>query len=65
MDNISAGYSFDEFITEKLRARFSLTVQNAFIITDYEGTDPEVDGGIDNNIYPRPRIYSIGLSLNF
>jgi TonB-dependent starch-binding outer membrane protein SusC len=65
MDNISAGYTFDEFFTDKLRARFSLTVQNAFIVTDYEGTDPEVDGGIDNNIYPRSRSFLVGVNLTF
>ncbi len=69
MDNISLGYSFQE-IFKKLNARISLTVQNAFIITDYSGIDPEVGGtgdqlGIDNNIYPRPRTYLLGLNLDF
>ncbi|HEY3401743.1 MAG TPA: TonB-dependent receptor [Ohtaekwangia sp.] len=65
MDNISAGYNFDQVLTEKLKARVSLTVQNAFTVTDYSGLDPEVDGGIDNNIYPRPRTFLLGVNLTF
>jgi carbonic anhydrase/acetyltransferase-like protein (isoleucine patch superfamily) len=29
------------------------------------GLDPEIGGGIDNNIYPRPRMYSLNLSFDF
>ncbi|MEX2234042.1 MAG: TonB-dependent receptor [Cyclobacteriaceae bacterium] len=64
MDNLSAGYSFDEF-SEKVKARLSFTVQNAFVITKYKGIDPEVNGGIDNNIYPRPRTLLLGLNVTF
>jgi iron complex outermembrane receptor protein len=77
MDNISAGYNFEKVFTEKLKARISFTVQNAFTITDYSGLDPEVDApptlgggiktgpGIDNNYYPRPRVFLMGLNLTF
>ncbi len=65
MDNITLGYSFDSLITSRLKGRVSATVQNAFVITDYSGLDPEVQGGIDNNIYPRPRIFTLGLNVNF
>ncbi len=65
MDNISAGYSFNRVFTDKLRARISLTVQNAFVITKYNGIDPEVDGGIDNNIYPRSRSFLMGVNFTF
>ena len=34
-------------------------------ITNYEGVDPEVYGGIDNNMYPRPFTVQLGLNLNF
>ena len=64
MDNISAGYNID-MLNETVKARLSFTVQNAFIITDYSGIDPEVSGGIDNNIYPRPRVFLVGLNLSF
>jgi iron complex outermembrane receptor protein len=65
MDYMSAGYSFDKLITEKLSGRVSFTVQNAFTITKYKGLDPEVDGGIDNNFYPRARIFLLGLNVDF
>lgn len=62
MDNINVGYNFGKiFNGGTLKASFN--VSNAFIVTKYTGLDPEVQGGIDNNLYPRPRIYSIGLNL--
>lgn len=65
LDNISLGYTIGQLFTEKLEARLSVTVQNAFLVTKYSGLDPEVSGGIDNNIYPRPRTYLFGVNLNF
>jgi TonB-dependent starch-binding outer membrane protein SusC len=65
MDNISAGYSFENVFTDKVKARLSLTLQNAFVITKYKGIDPELDGGLDNNIYPRPRTFLLGLNVTF
>lgn len=65
MDNITLGYSFGKLLSDKLTARLSMTVQNAFVITKYDGIDPEVDGGIDNNIYPRPRTFLVGVNLSF
>jgi len=65
MDNISLGYNFKRMFNTKLAASLYGTVQNVFTITHYKGLDPEVDGGIDNNIYPRPRTFLVGLRLNF
>jgi iron complex outermembrane receptor protein len=65
MDNMSLGYSLNDLASGKLRARVSLTVQNAFIITNYDGIDPEVNGGIDNTVYPRPRVFLLGVNLDF
>lgn len=63
-DNVTLGYKFNKFIkTSSLRVYTS--VNNAFIITKYSGQDPENFNAIDNNFYPRPRIYTIGLSLDF
>src|SRR5690606_29784973 len=56
LDNASIGYTYNEIIG-KMTARLSLTVQNLLTITNYQGIDPEVQGGIDNNFYPRPRTY--------
>lgn len=65
LDNVSAGYSLENIFNNKMNARISLTVQNALTITKYKGLDPEVDGGVDNNFYPRPRIIMLGLSLTY
>ncbi|GGB85700.1 SusC/RagA family TonB-linked outer membrane protein [Flavobacterium suaedae] len=63
-DNITLGYRFND-IMESASLRVYATVNNAFIITDYSGQDPENFGAIDNNFYPRPRIYSFGVNLDF
>lgn len=64
MDNINFGYDAGE-IMKNVRLRLTANVQNAFVITQYRGLDPEVNGGIDNQIYPRPRIFAFGLNLDF
>lgn len=64
LDNVSAGYRFEEVIG-KLSARVSLTAQNLMTVTKYEGIDPEVPGGIDNNFYPRPRTYMLGINFTY
>jgi TonB-dependent starch-binding outer membrane protein SusC len=65
MDNVNLGYQFKDVASSKLNLYLSLTVQNAFVITKYKGLDPEVFNGIDNNFYPRPRIFLLGLRLDF
>jgi iron complex outermembrane receptor protein len=64
LDNVTAGYNFNN-IFDKMNARLSFTVQNVFTITKYKGIDPEVSGGIDNNFYPRPRTFMLGVSLSY
>ena len=64
MDNITIGYTFDKFFTDKISGRVSASVQNVFTITGYNGLDPETSA-IDSNIWPRPRTFTIGLNLNF
>ena len=65
LDNISLGYTFNSMYNERLSFRLYGTVQNVFVITEYEGLDPEVSSGIDNNIYPRPRTFMLGLSIDY
>ncbi len=64
LDNVSAGYRFDNLFGS-VGARVSFTVQNALIMTKYSGLDPEVQGGIDNNFYPRPRTFMLGIGLTY
>lgn len=65
MDNIFIGYNFGSLAKCISSVRAIASVQNAFVITKYKGLDPEVSNGIDNNIYPRPRIFSLGLNFDF
>ena len=65
LDNISAGYTFNNLMNVKMKARISFTVQNLLTLTKYDGLDPEVDGGIDNNFYPRPRVFMLGVNLTY
>jgi iron complex outermembrane receptor protein len=72
LDNVTLGYTFN---LRGQSARAFGTVQNLFTITGYSGVDPSANivptnpettssvNGIDNNIYPRSRTFSAGLSL--
>ena len=67
IDNINLGYNFGKVLNRTSSLRASASIQNVGVITKYKGLDPEnsSDSGVDNNIYPRPRIYSLGFSLDF
>lgn len=78
VQNIIIGYrvpkewlsaTFNNAITS---ARFYAQVQNPFIITNYSGLDPELNQfqgqlqfGVDWNVAPIIRTYSVGLSVGF
>ena len=64
-DNITLGYTWDNLLKGNLNLRLFGAVQNPFVITKYSGIDPEVFGGIDNNVYPRSTTYSLGLVATF
>lgn len=63
-DHITAGYNFGNLGLIK-RLRVSASVQNPLLFSKYEGLDPEVFGGIDNNVYPRSRTYMVAVSASF
>jgi TonB-linked SusC/RagA family outer membrane protein len=78
MDNLNISYNIGQIYHNKATLRINGTVQNVFVITKYTGLDPEIGPGnptttntspntpgIDNNFYPRPRIFSLGLNLAF
>ncbi len=65
LDNATLGYNIDNIGLGKTNLRVYANVQNLFIITKYTGLDPEIFGGIDNNIYPRPRTFMLGVNLEF
>ena len=65
IDNITLSRNFTFKTAVPMFFNVFLTVQNVACITGYEGIDPEVFGGIDNNMYPRPRTFLAGLKFNF
>lgn len=64
MDNAHISYSFGKIFPNSGNLGISFNVQNLFIITKYKGVNPEIPTGIDNNLYPRPRTYVLGLNLS-
>lgn len=67
VDNINVGYNFGKLgiSKDKVGLNVGLSVQNVFVVTKYRGQDPEVGGGVDNNFYPRPRVYTLNLTFDF
>lgn len=73
--NISLGYTFNMKNNLMLKGlRVYGSVQQAFIITGFSGMNPEINNqgldatkgiGVDENAYPIPRTFSIGLSTTF
>ena len=63
IDNISIGYNLSTKNGCKVRLFGSL--QNVATFTDYQGIDPEIYGGIDNNFYPRPQTGVFGVTFEF
>ena len=62
--NIIAAYSLPKKITDKMGMtdmRISLSLNNFFTITNYEGMDPETPGAV----YPVSRSVTFGLSFGF
>ena len=67
LDNITLSYRFNlgKACDRNLTLDVFGTVSNVATFTGYKGVDPEVYSGIDNNMYPRPRTYILGLKFNF
>ena len=85
LENITLGYTFSNVeafssvVGTIRRARVYVAANNLFIITSYDGFDPEANTpasasvgdipiislGIDYTNYPRPRTFTAGVSLGF
>lgn len=66
MDNANLSYDLGKIMkNSNVNLRLNASVQNVFVITKYTGLDPEVASGIDSNLYPRPRTFSLGLNFDF
>jgi len=64
-DNITLGYTWDNLLNDNLRLRLFGACQNPFVITKYKGIDPEVFSGCDDNVYPRPVTFTLGVIATF
>lgn len=69
LKNVNLSYTIpvEKFNTSFFNsATLYLSAQNLFTITNYSGFDPEVGpNGIDNNIYPITRTFTLGATVGF
>ena len=75
LKNITLGYTFPTRLTQRMkvsRLRLYATAQNLFCLTRYSGYDPEVNmkssplmPGFDWGAYPKSRVVTFGLELQF
>lgn len=65
LDNINLGYTFARLTKLNADLEVFASVQNALVVTNYTGQDPEISGGIDRFRYPRPRIWTLGFNFGF
>lgn len=65
VDHITLGYNFTNIFKGKNAVKLYATFQNPILMTKYSGIDPEIFGGIDNNIYPRSKTILFGVNANF
>ena len=76
LQNVSLSYTFPRKWIKNLyltNAKIYCNIQNLFTITKYDGMDPEVGSlrgtallnGVDYSRYPSPRIYTVGVNLQF
>ena len=77
LNYVTLGYNIDvDNIAWLNKLRMYFTGTNLLLLTDYSGYDPEVNSldtningipplGVDNNAYPRPRTYQLGVKVSF
>ncbi|MDO4510556.1 MAG: TonB-dependent receptor [Bacteroidales bacterium] len=65
IDNVTLGYTFNKLWNSTSSLRLTLGVTNLVTFTGYDGIDPEIDNGIDRDVYPRPRTFNFGVNLTF
>jgi TonB-dependent starch-binding outer membrane protein SusC len=74
LKNIQLGYSLPAKWTKTAKLtslRFYVMANNVFALTNYKGLDPEISGNVTNrgidapSQYPRNRLYTLGIDINF
>ncbi|MDQ3845590.1 MAG: TonB-dependent receptor, partial [Bacteroidota bacterium] len=70
--NLQIGYRIPKNVVNLRSVRVFASIQNLFTITKYPGFDPEIGTnrannplyiGIDETVYPVPRIYTLGINV--
>lgn len=70
LKTISLGYTIPSSTFMK-DARLFVSAENLFLITDFPGSNPEVNNrgginpGVDDEVYPVPRTFTIGATIGF
>jgi len=64
LDNVTVGYMIKNMFGDT-NVRVYGAVNNVYTWTNFTGQDPENFNGIDNNFYPRPRVFTLGFNFNF
>lgn len=62
LENITLGYDLGAHLKAVPTLRLTLAAQNVLVLTKYTGVNPEIFNGIDNNFYPLPRTFTLGLT---
>lgn len=65
IDHITLTRDFANVFNKIKNISVYATIQNPVLVTKYTGIDPELEDGIDNNIYPRSRTILVGVNANF
>ena len=75
LKNITLGYTLPELLTRRFyvsKLRVYATAQNLFCLTNYSGYDPEVNvlssplmPGFDWGAYPKSKVFTFGVELQF
>jgi iron complex outermembrane receptor protein len=63
-ESVSIGYKFDK-LYKSASMRLYVGANNLFLLTKYSGQDPENFNGIDSNFYPRPKVFNVGVNIDF
>lgn len=68
LKNITLSYMIPRYVTRFAEIHLSVSAQDLFTITKYQGMDPEVyngGDGLDYGAYPVPRTFTFGVKLVF
>ena len=76
LQNLELGYTLPRSISERIKIaglRVYVSARNLFVISSYPGSDPEIGNssggsdkrsiGVDRGLFPRSKVYTIGVNL--